>query len=155
MGLLTPLAVKVGSWSFMPRLLPQVVATDKALQRVSRGRVSLLRIAGLPNLTLTVRGRRSGVPRATPLLAVPRGPAWLVAGSNWGGPKQPVWVVNLEANPDARITVNGRTTEVVARRLEGEERAAAWRDMVAVWPNYDLYAQRTDREIKVFELATR
>jgi deazaflavin-dependent oxidoreductase (nitroreductase family) len=155
MGLLTPLAVRIGSLSFMPKLLPQITATDKALQRVTKGRVTILDVAGLPNLTLTVRGRKSGVPRSTPLLAVPRGRDWLIAGSNFGGPKQPVWVVNLEANPDAQVTVKGRTTDVLARRLEGEERALAWADMVAVWPNYDLYAERTDRQIKVFELVPR
>jgi deazaflavin-dependent oxidoreductase (nitroreductase family) len=155
MGLLTPLAVRIGSLSFMPKLLPQITATDKALQRVSKGRVSILDVAGLPNLKLTVRGRKSGVPRSTPLLAVPRGRDWLVAGSNFGGPKQPVWVVNLEANPDAQITVKGRASEVMARRLEGEERAQAWAHMVTVWPNYNLYAERTDRQIKVFELTPR
>lgn len=155
MGLLTPLAVRIGALSFMPKLLPQITATDKALQKITKGRVTVLRVAGLPNLTLTVRGRKSGVPRSTPLLAVPRGGSWLVAGSNFGGPKQPVWVVNLEANPDAKITVKGRTSEVQARRLEGDERARAWADMVNVWPNYDKYAERTDRQIKVFELTPR
>lgn len=155
MGLLTPIAIRVGALSFMPKLLPQVVATDKALQRLSRGRVSILDVAGLPNLTLTVRGRKSGLPRSSPLLAVPRGTRWLIAGSNFGGPSQPVWVVNLEANPDAQISVKGRTQDVRARRLEGEERAAAWAEMVKVWPNYNRYAERTDREIKVFELTPR
>ena len=155
MGLLTPLAVKIGSLSFMPRLLPQITATDKALQRLTKGRVTILDVAGLPNLTLTARGRKSGEPRSTPLLAVPRGKDWLVAGSNFGGPKQPVWVVNVEANPDCQITVNGRTQDVTARRLEGEERDRAWSEMVAVWPNYNLYAERTDRQIKVFELSAR
>ena len=152
MGLLTPVAVKVGSWSFMPRLLPQIVATDKALQRVTRGRVSILDVAGLPNVTLTVRGRKTGQPRSSPLLAVPRGRSWLIAGSNFGGPKQPVWVVNLEANPDAQITVKGRTSSVVARRLDGADREKAWAEMVQVWPNYRLYEKRTDRKIKVFQL---
>lgn len=155
MGLLTPLAVRIGALSFMPRFLPQIVATDKALQKVTGGRVTLLRIAGLPNLTLTVRGRKSGTPRSTPLLAVPRGDAWLIAGSNFGGPKQPVWVVNLEANPDARITVGGRTSDVLARRLEDDERAAAWQHMLRTWPNYAKYEERTDRLIKVFELTPR
>jgi deazaflavin-dependent oxidoreductase (nitroreductase family) len=155
MGLLTPLAVKVGSWSVTPRFLPQITATDKFLQRASRGRLSILDVAGLPNLKLTVRGRKSGIPRETPLLGVPRGDAWLIAGSNFGGPKQPVWVVNLEADPDPRITVKGRTYDVTARRLEGEERAEAWERMVATWPNYRLYEQKTDRRIKVFELTPR
>ena len=155
MGLLTPLAVRIGSIPWMPKLLPQITATDKAIQRVSKGRVTILDVAGLPNLTLTVVGRKSGTPRSTPLLAVPRGDTWLVAGSNFGGPKQPVWVVNLEANPDAEITVRGRTSKVRGRRLEGEEREQAWADMVAVWPNYNLYAERTGRQIKVFELTPR
>ncbi len=155
MGLLPPLAVRIGALSFMPKFLPQIVATDRALQKASKGRVTLLRIAGLPNLTLTVRGRKSGTPRSTPLLAVPRGDDWLIAGSNFGGPKQPVWVVNLEANPDARITVQGRTSDVTARRLEGQERDEAWQHMLKTWPNYAKYEQRTDRRIKVFELNPR
>lgn len=153
MGLLTPVAVRVGRLSFMPRLLPQIVAVDRTLQKVTQGRVSLLDVAGLPNLVLTVTGRKSGEPRSTPLLAVPRGDEWLIAGSNFGGPRQPVWVVNLEANPEAQITVKGRTTAVRGRRLEGEERRAAWEHMVRTWPNYELYAERTEREIKVFALS--
>jgi deazaflavin-dependent oxidoreductase (nitroreductase family) len=155
MGLLTPVAVKVGSLSFMPRLLPQITATDKAIQWLTRGRLTVLDIAGLPNVKLTVIGRKSGLPRSTPLLAVPRGEAWLIAGSNFGGPKQPVWVVNLEANPDAQVTVKGRTSDVKARRLEGDEREQAWTVMARLWPNYNLYAERTDRQIKVFELSPR
>lgn len=155
MGLLTPLAVRIGSLSFMPRLLPQITATDKAIQRLTKGRVTVLGLAGLPNVVLTVRGRKSGLPRSTPLLAVPRGAGWLIAGSNFGGPKQPVWVANLEATPEAQISVQGRTTDVRARRLEGQERDAAWSEMVSVWPNYRLYEERTDRQIKVFELTRR
>jgi deazaflavin-dependent oxidoreductase (nitroreductase family) len=155
MGLLTPVAIKVGSLKFMPKLLPQITATDKAIQRLTRGRLTILDVAGLPNVKLTVRGRKSGLPRSTPLLAVPRGDAWLIAGSNFGGPKQPVWVVNLEASPEAQVTVKGRTSDVKARRLEGEEREEAWTQMAALWPNYNLYAERTERQIKVFELTPR
>ena len=32
----------------MPKLLPQITATDKFIQRVSKGRVTILDIAGLP-----------------------------------------------------------------------------------------------------------
>ncbi len=106
---------------------------------------------------LTVIGRKSGQPRSTPLLAVPRGKDWLIAGSNFGGPKQPVWVVNIEANPDCQITVKGKTQDMTSRRLEGEERDEAWEFMIRTWPNYRLYEQRTEaqRKIKVFELTPR
>ncbi|MGN6606252.1 MAG: nitroreductase family deazaflavin-dependent oxidoreductase [Jatrophihabitans sp.] len=153
MGLLTPVAVRVGSIGWMPRLLPQIVWVDQHLQQLSRGRVSLLDVAGLPNIVLTVPGRRTGVPRSTPLLAVPRGASWLVAGSYFGGPKEPVWVKNLEAASSAEVTVKGRTSRVVPRRLDGPDRAAAWQELLAVWPNFALYERRTERVIKVFELA--
>ena len=157
MGLLTPVAVRIGSLSWMPKLLPQIVFVDKLIQGGTRGRLTILDVAGLPNLMLTVIGRKSGQPRSTPLLAVPRGENWLIAGSNFGGPKQPVWVVNIEANPDCRITVKGKTHDMTSRRLEGQERDEAWEFMIRTWPNYRLYEQRTEtqRKIKVFELSPR
>ena len=97
MNILTPLAVRIGAIPWMPKLLPQITATDKFIQRVSKGRVTILDIAGLPNLMLTVKGRKSGVPRTTPLLCVPYESGNLIAGSNFGGEKKPVWVVNVRA----------------------------------------------------------
>ncbi|MBC9733034.1 nitroreductase family deazaflavin-dependent oxidoreductase [Nocardioides marmotae] len=156
MGLLTPLAVRIGAISWMPRLLPQVVWTDKRLQSLTRGRVSILDVAGLPNLTLTVPGRKSGVPRSTPLLCVPHDGGWLVAGSYFGDPKMPMWVRNLRAadptSGTVTATMGGRTVTVAARELDGEARAEAWQAMLRTWPNYALYEQRTDRTIPVFHL---
>ena len=152
MGLLTPLAVRIGGISWMPKLLPQIVTVDKALQRVSRGRVSVLDVAGLPNLTLTVPGRKSGLPRSTPLLAVPHEGGWLIAGSYFGGPKTPVWVHNLRATETAEVSVEGRRRRVRWRELDGAERERAWQVMLRTWPNYAKYEQRTDRRIPVFHL---
>ena len=84
-GILQPLAVRVGAISWMPRLLPQIVRTDKLLQSATRGRVTILDIAGLPNLMLTTTGRKSGLPRSNPLLCVPDGDRILIAGSYFGG----------------------------------------------------------------------
>jgi deazaflavin-dependent oxidoreductase (nitroreductase family) len=153
MGLLTPLAVRIGALSWMPKLLPQVVATDKALQRVTRGRVTILDVAGLPNLALTVPGRKSGVPRTTPLLCVPHEGGWLIAGSYFGGPKMPLWVANLRAAEHAEITVKGARFPVTWREVEGEERARLWQVMLRTWPNFAKYEERTDRRIPVFFLA--
>jgi deazaflavin-dependent oxidoreductase (nitroreductase family) len=152
MGLLTPLAIKIGSLSWTPKVLPQIVWTDRLIQRVTRGRFSLLDIAGLPNLTLTVTGRRSGIARSTPLLCVPYRGTYLIAGSYFGGPKQPIWVVNLEAAMSADVRISGRSSRVTARRVVGDERAEVWQHMLRTWPNFAKYEERTNREIKVFEL---
>jgi deazaflavin-dependent oxidoreductase (nitroreductase family) len=83
---------------------------------------------------------------------VPRADTILIAGSHFGGPTEPLWVANIEANPDVSVRMKGRTTPMTARRLEGAGRAEAWAHMTAVWPNFAKYEERTDREIKVFEL---
>ncbi len=156
MNVLTPVAVRLGAQPWMPRLLPQITATDKFLQRVTRGRLSLLRIAGLPNLMLTVPGRKSGLPRTTPLLCVPHGSGHLVAGSNWGGAKAPVWVVNVRAaaakGEPVDVRVSGVSHRALPREVTGEERERLWAEMVRTWPNYEKYAERTDRTIPVFLL---
>jgi deazaflavin-dependent oxidoreductase (nitroreductase family) len=153
---LTPLAVRIGSIPWLPRLLPQITATDKFLQRRTRGRWSLLRIAGLPNLMLTVTGRKSGVPRTTPLLCVPHDGGNLIAGSNFGGEKPPVWVVNVRAAAERGETVGvqvaGVSHRAQVREVTGEERDRLWTVMVQTWPNYAKYAERTDRTIPVFFL---
>jgi len=136
----------------MPKLLPQIVAVDRAFERMSRGRLSLLDVAGLPNLVLTTTGRKSGEPRRTPLLCVPTPDAVLIAGSYFGGPKEPLWVANIEANPRVTITMKGATRTAVAEILEDDARAAAWERMLRVWPNFALYETRTQRQIKVFAL---
>jgi deazaflavin-dependent oxidoreductase (nitroreductase family) len=155
-NMLTPLAVRIGAIPWMPRLLPQITATDKFIQRVSKGRVTILDIAGLPNLMLTVKGRKSGVPRTTPLLCVPHESGYLIAGSNFGGPKLPVWVHNIRAASEegerVGVRADGRSQQAVVREVTGPERDRMWAHMIETWPNYARYEQRTDRTIPVFLL---
>ncbi len=152
MGLLTPIAIRIGSISWMPKLLPQIVWCDKRLQKATKGKVTVLDIAGLPNLALTVPGRKSGIPRTTPLLCVPHDGGWLVAGSYFGGPDVPLWVGNLRAATTARVRVDGVEHEVTQREVEGDERAAMWAVMLETWPNFAKYEERTTRVIPVFYL---
>ncbi|ACY21956.1 hypothetical protein Gbro_2738 [Gordonia bronchialis DSM 43247] len=145
-------AVKIGSISWMPNYLPQIVKCDSALQKVTGGRLSLLDIATLPNVTIRVPGRSSGVMRTTRLLAVPDGDDWLIAGSYFGGPKMPQWVFNVRAADSVEISRHQRTWTAVPTELDGDDRADAWQKLRTVWPNFDLYEQRTDRRIPVFRL---
>lgn len=174
MGALTPLAVRIGALPWLPRFLPQITWTDRALQRLTRGRFGLLDIAGLPNVRLTVRGRVSGQLRTTPLLCVreggreaggpvgargakgldgPGGPRWLVAGSGFGAPSTPAWVHNLREAPTAEIGKGRWRATVVPEELGPDERARAWHELCRVWPNFEVYRRRTERVIPVFRLA--
>lgn len=154
MGLLTPVAVRIGAIPWMPKFLPQIVWFDQTLQKVTKGRVNVLDIAGLPSVQLTVKGRKSGIERTTPLLCVPDQGTWLIAGSYFGGPKVPLWVGNLRAaDGHAKITFARETFPVVATELTEADRAVAWQTMLGTWPNYAKYEERTDRLIPVFRLA--
>jgi deazaflavin-dependent oxidoreductase (nitroreductase family) len=147
-------AILIGSWAWVPNYLAQITAIDKFIQRRTKGAWSLLRLAGLPGVLLTVPGRKSGVPRSTPLLCTPYGDGVLIAGSNFGGPNLPVWVGNLRAADHALIRFEGADTEVVASELNGADRAEAWTRMINTWPNYRLYEERIadGRTIPVFWL---
>jgi deazaflavin-dependent oxidoreductase (nitroreductase family) len=152
MNPLTPLAIKIGSWAWVPRFLPQITWVDRTLHRLTGGRITLVRLAGLPSLVLTVVGRKSGIARSTPVLCVPRGPDFLIAGSNFGGPKPPVWVLNIRSAEQVTVSFNGRERTAVPRELVEAERETAWSHMLKTWPNYAKYAERTDRVIPVFLL---
>src|SRR6476469_1839782 len=149
---MTPLAIRIGAIPWMPKLLPQITATDKFVQKISKGRVTILDIAGLPNLMLTVKGRKSGVPRTTPLLCVPHEGDILIAGSYFGGPKMPVWVANVRAADEVQVRFKGRTSTAVPRELTGEERTRYFEVMKQTWPNFNVYERRTDRTIPIFLL---
>ena len=149
------LAIRIGRQPWLHKYAKVIVGTDVLIQRLTRGRFNLLTLAGLPEVTLTVRGRKSGEPRTTPLLCVPHDGGWLVAGTNWGGPKMPGWVHNLGDADQASVVFKGRTSTVTPRRVAGAERAEKWQVMLRTWPNYAKYAERTDREIPVFFLDPR
>lgn len=154
---LTPLAVWFGRQDATRENSHLVVTADRWLDRVSRGRVPLLRIAGLPTLTLHVPGRKSGALRSTPLLCASWDNGLIVVGSNWGGPKTPAWVHNLRAagEGEVAISVYGARLVVDVHELAGDDRASAWSAAVRVWPNYEIYAGRTTRELPVFHLTPR
>jgi deazaflavin-dependent oxidoreductase (nitroreductase family) len=137
------------------RLSPIVRAMWKGhrfVLRVTRGRVGS-RLGGMPVMLLGTTGRTSGRPRSVGLSHVARGGRYYVAGSYAGEDRDPAWAMNLRVTPRAEITVGGRTTEVVARELEGAEREAMFERFVQMDPAYGEYRRRTTREIPVFELS--
>jgi deazaflavin-dependent oxidoreductase (nitroreductase family) len=143
-------AIRLGALQWLPRFLPQITWVDRNLSRLTRGRLTLVRLAGLPSLELTVVGRKSGVARSTPVLCVPHQDGFLVAGSNFGGPKLPVWVLNVRSAETVQLKVNGKQMTAMPREVEGEERERLWEHMLKTWPNYAKYAERADRVIPVF-----
>lgn len=104
---------------------------------------------GTTILLLTTTGRRTGRPRTTPLIFRPDGERWVVVASKGGAPRHPGWYENLSANPEAMLQIRAEEVPVRASTAQGQGRERLWRLMGEVWPDYDRYQARTDRQIPV------
>jgi len=107
---------------------------------------------GTQTLLLTTTGRRSGEPRTTPLIYGTEGDSYAIVASKGGTDEPPAWYLNLSENPEVEVQVKGDRFKARARTASPEEKPALWRMMVAEWPSYDEYQQRTEREIPVVVL---
>jgi deazaflavin-dependent oxidoreductase (nitroreductase family) len=110
---------------------------------------------GTTILLLSTEGRSSGQSRTTPLIHRTDGERWVVVASKGGAPANPSWFENLSANPDVTIQVRGEEIPARATTAEGEERSRLWALMSEVWPAYDDYQARTEREIPVVVFTRR
>ncbi len=148
-----PVFQKVSGAGWFSKVGPKVVpGLDRALHRLTGGRVMLAQSL-VPSLYLTTIGARSGQERVSPLLCMPEeGGTWIVVGSNFGREKHPAWTGNLLKTPEARVEYRKRAYQVIGTLLEGEERARVWARLNEVWPVYNRYQDRVDRELRIFRL---
>ena len=104
-------------------------------------------------LLLTTTGRTTGEKRTAPLIYAQDGARYVIVASKGGAPDHPGWYKNLEKTPEVELQVKDEVFRARARTAHGEERARLWRKANEVWPDYDEYAKRTQREIPVVVLA--
>ncbi len=107
---------------------------------------------GTQTLLLTTTGRRSGEPRTTPLIYGRDGDAYVIVASKGGSDEPPAWYLNLAAEPRVELQVKGDRFEATARTAGSDEKPGLWKTMVAEWPAYDEYQEKTSREIPVVVL---
>ena len=110
------------------------------------------RMGKSPILILNTVGRKSGKKRATPLLYAVDGEDFVIIASKGGAPSHPAWYLNLMANPDATVEVKGREVRVTAEQVEGEEKMRLWQKMAELYPTYDDYQRKTERQIPLLIL---
>lgn len=104
---------------------------------------------GVPTLLLTTRGRKSGKWRRTALIYGQDGDDYVVVASRGGHKHHPNWYLNLVENPEVRVQVKADRFRAVARTATPAEKARLWPMMAAIWPDYDNYQKKTEREIPV------
>lgn len=104
-------------------------------------------------LMLTTTGRKSGEQRSVLLIHAKDGDDFIVVGSNWGMDKPPAWLLNLQAIPEAQVTIAPSDYSVKAEFPEGEEGKRCWDLLVEVVPQLPDVAANANRKLPIVKLA--
>lgn len=104
---------------------------------------------GYPTLLLTTTGRASGKSRRTALIYGTDGDRYVVVASQGGAPTDPNWYRNLAADPEVHVQVKADRFTARARTATEAEKPALWKMMAGVYPPYEEYQAKTDRNIPV------
>ena len=127
----------------------------RALLELSGGRVGNA-FKSMPVVQLHTIGRVSGKRRSVMLTAPIHGDGrYVLVASKGGDDRQPDWYLNLVANPDVELTVDGATHLMRARTATAEERMEMWPQVIAAHDGYGDYQARTEREIPLVVCESR
>lgn len=143
----------------VPTQLPDWIKNHVALYLESEGKEGQMwdsSIAGgsgeIATLLLATTRRKGGGSHTVPLIYGEAGESYVVVASRGGSKDDPDWYKNLAADPDVSVRVATNVFDAVARTAEGEEREALWAKMAGIFPPYNSYQERTDRQIPVVVL---
>jgi F420H(2)-dependent quinone reductase len=123
----------------------------RAVYRASGGRLGT-RLLSLDMCLLTTRGRKSGLERTVPLACFARGDEVIVVASNNGQDRHPIWFLNLEAHPEARVRLGRRERRMRAHVATPAERAELWSWLEQRQRFLPHHQEQTRREIPVVVL---
>ena len=106
----------------------------------------------IPTLLLTTTGRKSKQQLVLPLIYGKTPTGYVIVASKGGAPTDPAWYLNLRNDPNVEIQVGPEKMRARARTAAAAERVALWKQMAELFPPYDDYQRRTQREIPVVVL---
>jgi len=129
-----------------------VTGIDARVYRMSGGRLRG-KMEDLSVLVLEHTGRKSGTVREAPLLYLPDGQDLVIVASRGGSDATPAWWLNLQAHPQAAVTIGREKRAVIARIATDEERTRLWPELVRGYRHYEVYQSRTQRQIPVIILS--
>jgi deazaflavin-dependent oxidoreductase (nitroreductase family) len=142
-----------------PRLPPRWVVRSawvghRAIYRLTGGRKGLWKPKPSRWGTMLLKsvGRRSGKERVAILGYYEDGPNLVTLAMNGWAEGEPAWWLNLQAHPEATVTLKDGPRTVRARAAQGEERARLWDHWNELGDDVDGYATRRSSETAVVVL---
>lgn len=137
------------------RIIKTMTAVNTWVYRRTGGRLgstwhvgSALR-KGVPVCLVTTRGRKTGEPRTVALLYMRDGDRLIFVASQGGLPKNPMWYLNLKADPNVTVQIGRHEQKMHARTADAAERAHYWPKLLELYADFAHYQTWTDRVIPV------
>ena len=120
--------------------------------RANAGRVE--QYGGLPVIILHTIGRTSGDTHLVPLILIRNKEGEMLLFASAAGAKEhPNWALNLRANPDITVEVDGETFDVHVEELQGDElEEKTQTQMQLMKPFADYVEKAAPRIIPIFRL---
>lgn len=115
----------------------------------SNGRLMNKFPGGAPICLVGMTGRKSGQRREVMLIHLPHGEQKLLVASQGGLDFDPVWYKNIMANPNVDILADGVARNYAVVQASSEEKRGLWPHLLTIYPDFDEYQARTDRDIPV------
>lgn len=119
------------------------------LYKTTSGKLGGKFLQGAPVALLTTTGRKTGQPRVSPLLYLREGDRVVLVASQGGRADNPMWYLNLKADPSVSVQIKSEVLSLTARDATEDERALYWPKLVAMYSSFDDYQSWTDRVIPV------
>jgi deazaflavin-dependent oxidoreductase (nitroreductase family) len=116
----------------------------------SGGRLLKTFPGGYPICIVGMTGRKSGERREIALIHLPWGDKKLLVASQGGMEKHPQWYFNIAAQPEIDIMVRGDKNTYLAGQASDDQKRELWPHLLSIYPGFDQYQARTDRDIPVF-----
>jgi len=140
-------STKAGAWT----IINLGTRVDRWLIKFSDGRFNST--FAWPCLLLTTVGAKSGRTRTVALVYITESDNIVLIASKGGSLRNPSWYLNLKANPEAQVFINGKVHNYIASDAEGDERDRLWQKALELYSGYEKYQKRAgERQIPVVVL---
>ena len=140
-------STRAGAWTIINLGTP----LDRWLIKATDGKYNST--LAWPCLLLTTKGAKTGAPRTVSLVYLEDGDNIVLIASKGGNLKHPCWYINLKANPEVEVFLDGTSYKYNASDADAEEYERLWDKALDVYSGYSVYKNRAGgRKIPVVVL---
>ena len=104
----------------------------------------------IPIMVLSTVGRKTKKIRHIPLIKVLHNNQPILVASMGGAPIHPSWFFNVRDNPNIQVQIGPDKKNYQAIRASEKEKEKLWPTICSFYSDYQVYQQRTQRNIPVF-----